>query len=138
MNKRTKWIATIIAVLALSLVVFVGAAFAQTPTPTDGTTNPLAQMQQWMEQNHGAGSWAAMIQRMTDTHGAEFTGQMLQRMSSGEGCQGQTDGTFTPGSMMGEGANGTGFSGHGMMGEGTSGHGMMGGSFRGMMGGASN
>jgi len=138
MKSRTKLVLTIVAVLALSLVVFAGAAFAQASTPTDGTTNPLVQMQQWMEENHGEGAWAAMIQRMTETHGAEFTGEMLQNMATGESCQG--DGTHTPGSMMGEGFTpgsmmGEGFSGHGMMGGGSGGHGMMGGGFRGMMGG---
>ncbi|MBP7962871.1 MAG: hypothetical protein KBG20_08290 [Caldilineaceae bacterium] len=129
MSIRIKWVMSIVAVVALSLVVFVGAAFAQTDTPADGTTNPLVQMQQWMEENHGEGAWAAMIQRMTETHGAEFTGEMLQKMATGESCHG--DGEFTPGSMIGEG--GTPGS---MMGEGVSGHGMMGGGFRGMMGGA--
>ncbi len=133
MSIRIKWVMSIVAVVALSLVVFVGAAFAQTDTPADGTTNPLVQMQQWMEENHGEGAWAAMIQRMTETHGAEFTGQMLQKMATGESCHG--DGEFTPGSMIGEGATARD-SGPGMMGEGVSGHGMMGGGFRGMMGGA--
>ena len=118
MSNRIKWVLSIVAIVALSLVVFVGAAFAQTDTPSDGTTNPLVQMQQWMEENHGEGAWATMIQRMTDTHGAEFTGEMLQNMAAGESCHG--DGEFTPGSMMGQGF---------------SGHGMMGGGFRGMMGG---
>ncbi len=135
MNTRIKWVLSIVAVVALSLVVFVGAAFAQATTPDDGTpTNPLVQMQQWMEQNHGEGTWATMIQRMTETHGAEFTGEMLQNMATGESCHG--DGEFTPGSMMGEGLSGHDMMGE-MMGEGFSGHSMMGGGFRGMMGGAS-
>ena len=121
MNTRIKWLTTVIAVLALSLVVFAGAAFAQTDTPNDGAANPLVQMQQWMEQNHGEGAWGEMIQRMTDVHGAEFTGQMLQRMATGEGCHG--DGEHTPDSMMGAGFGGL----RGMMGQGFSGHGMMGG-----------
>lgn len=96
MNVRRGKLLIVTSVLALLLVVFAGAALAQstgpntvtpeTPAVTSETTNGnwLQRMQEWM----GPEAWGQMIQRMTQVHGAEFTGQMLQQMNETGGCHG--------------------------------------------------
>ncbi len=126
MNSRTKKLITIVAVLVLSLGVFTSTALAHGSDPTDpqpGNGSWLGQMQQWMDQVHGPGSWGQMIQWMNQVHGPEFTGQMLQWMNETGGCHG--DGEGFPGMMDGT-------SGSGMMGYGA--QAMMGGATANMMG----
>ncbi len=98
--KTRKTLFIIIAVVALSLVAFVGSAFAQDATPTDEPTDGgwLPQMQQRMEERFGAGAWGEMIARMTQMHGADFTAERLQWMDE-NGCPMLEDGEWT-GPMM--------------------------------------
>jgi hypothetical protein len=123
MAKRTKSLLVVLSILALALVVFTGSALAQTPPNGDDpdTGSWLGQMQEWMDQRHGPGSWGRMIQRMNEVHGPEATGQMLQWMNETGGCHGRGDGA-NAGPMSGRGFRG-------MMGRG-----MMGGAWGGPMG----
>ena len=91
--KTRKNLFIFIAVVALSLVAFVGSAFAQDDTPADDATQEgnLPQMQQRMEERFGEGAWADMIARMTERHGAEFTAERLQWMDE-NGCPMLEDG----------------------------------------------
>lgn len=98
MNSRFKKLLTLVSVLALSVLVFTGTALAHGPGPVgpdtgndEGSGSWLGQMQQWMDETHGPGSWDEMIQWMTQTHGSEFTGQMLQWMNESGGCHGYGD-----------------------------------------------
>lgn len=98
--KTRKTLFTVIAVVALSLVVFVGSAFAQDTTPTDEPTEEgfLPQMQQHMEERFGPGAWEAMLERMTERHGEEFVAEHLQSMEE-NGCPMMEDGE-SAGPMM--------------------------------------
>lgn len=141
MTTRTRSLLTIIVVLAVSMIFFVGSALAQDDTTGGDDTDGgwLAQMQQRMEERFGEGAWAKMIARMTERHGAEFTAERLQWMDengcpmlNGEGQQGpmmrrgpwhsqesdETDQSgqgYGPGSRMGRGMMGQGMMGQGMM-----------------------
>ncbi len=85
--KTRKTLLILVAVMALSLVIFAGSALAQDPTPTDepAAEGFLPQMQQRMEERFGAGAWGEMIARMTQIHGADFVGERMQQMNE-EGC----------------------------------------------------
>lgn len=98
--KTRKNLFIFIAVVALSLVAFVGSAFAQDDTPADDATQEgnLPQMQQRMEERFGEGAWAEMIAHMTERHGAEFTAERLQWMDE-NGCSMLEDGEHN-GPMM--------------------------------------
>ncbi|MBI1297997.1 hypothetical protein GC175_23940 [bacterium] len=109
--KTRKNLFIFMAVVALSLVAFVGSAFAQDTTPTDDATQEgnLPQMQQHMEERFGEGAWAEMIARMTERHGAEFTAERLQWMDE-NGCPMLEDGEHNGPMMRGhmwDGGEGT-------------------------------
>lgn len=106
MTSRTKKLLTVLSILVLSLVVFTGSALAQTPPngDTPGNNGWLGQMQQWMDQVHGPGSWGQMQQWMNQVHGPEFTNQMLSWMDETGGCHGTDDTTTNP--MLGNGFGG--------------------------------
>lgn len=134
MNIRTRSLLTIIAVLAFSMIFFVGSALAQDDTTggDDAEGGWLPQMQQYMEERFGPGAWDAMIERMTERHGAAFTEEHLQWMDE-NGCP-MLNGQGGPGAMMRRGPwqsqdsdestqSGQGYGpgsrmGHGMMGRG--------------------
>jgi hypothetical protein len=142
MNSRIKIMLTVVAVLALSLIFFVGSALAQ-DADTDAAGEEggwLPQMQQQMEERFGAGAWGRMIARMTERHGAEFTAERLQWMEengcpmlNGEGGHGpmmrhgwtsqDTDETSESSQGYGRGSR---MMGRGMMNDDAPGRGMMG------------
>ena len=129
MKTTTKAFLALTSVVVLSLIFFTGAALAHGP---GGDENPpeggwLAQMQQWMDQTHGPGSWAQMIQFMNQIHGPEATADMLQWMNESGGCHGDQN---VEDMMSGNYMNGMGYGGMG--------YGMMGGSYGGMMDDAYN
>ncbi|NOX61716.1 MAG: hypothetical protein GXP42_07205 [Chloroflexi bacterium] len=125
MKTSTKAFLTLTSIVVLSLILFTGVALAHGP---NGDENPpeggwLAQMQQWMDQTHGPGSWTQMLQFMTQAHGPEATAEMLQWMNESGGCHGgQNAEDMMSGNFMG----GMGYGG------------MMGGSYQNMMGDAYN
>ncbi|MBW7940044.1 MAG: hypothetical protein H3C63_14935 [Candidatus Omnitrophica bacterium] len=99
MFSRSKKLLVVLSVLAVSLLIFAGAALAQEPAPTmsdaEGKT-PVQQTQEWM----GAEAWGGMIQQMTRIHGAQATGEMIQEMNESGSCHGgSVMGTW--GDMMG-------------------------------------
>jgi hypothetical protein len=102
MTNRTKKLLVALAILALTLVIFTGSALAQSPADPETPDNGgwLGQMQSWMDEVHGPGSWGRMIARMTQVHGPETTGRMLQWMNETGGCHGDGE------SPMGSGFQG--------------------------------
>jgi hypothetical protein len=137
MKTRTKSLLTIVAVLAFSLIFFVGSALAQDDAPGEDAAAGgwLPQMQQHMEERFGEGAWGEMIARMTERHGAEFTAERLQWMDE-NGCP-MLNGEGGHGPKMRRGAwhsqdsdeanqSGQGYGrGSRMMGQGMMGQGMM-------------
>ena len=105
MSSQMKKLLTIVGVLALTLVLFTGTAWATPVTSGDNgngdtDTSRLAQMIEWM----GPENWGQMVQRMNQIHGSEFTARMIQQMNQSGTCY---DGDHSgPGSMMGRGFGG--------------------------------
>ncbi len=133
-SKRSKFVATVVSVLVLSLTLFTGTALAHGSGPGEGTPQAgpggwTQQMQEWM----GPELWGEMIQRMTQIHGPEFTGQMVQWMNETGGCHGDAQASGIGGSWDGMGNGFRGFQGFRSMGSGIWGSVM--GMGRGMMGG---
>lgn len=104
MMSRSTQILVLVSVLAVSLLVFAGAALAQdegTGAADGAEQTPVEWMQSWM----GPEAWGEMIGHMTRIHGAEATGEMLQEMNEtgschGSGFMGNWNGQGTWGTMM--------------------------------------
>ncbi len=99
MKRSHKPLLVLLSVFLISLLLFAGTALAQETTPAGAPPAGgwLGQMQQWMDEVHGPGSWGQMIQHMTQVHGPEATGEMLQWMNETGGCHGS--GAGFPGMM---------------------------------------
>ncbi|MCL5962403.1 MAG: hypothetical protein M1358_24340 [Chloroflexi bacterium] len=97
MGRKLKLAISVIAVILVGTIIFVGTALAQPPTPTpNGSTPDRAQITEWMqgmmESVHGPGSFDNMAQWMDQVHGPGSFDSMVDWMSQGGGCGGAFNG----------------------------------------------